>query len=139
MMGKSLKNVSEDAILAANYIKESLKNNYNVPFKQHCAHEFVIDNSDKKEKHVSTLDIAKRLMDENIHPATIYFPLIVHEAFMVEPTESETKETLDNFINVMKKIAQEIENQKDFSQYPKTTPVTRIDEVQAARHPNLKE
>ena len=139
MMGKSLKNVSEDAILAANYIKESLKNNYNVPFKQHCAHEFVIDNSDKKEKHVSTLDIAKRLMDENIHPATIYFPLIVHEAFMVEPTESETKAVLDNFINVMKKIAKEIENQEDFSQYPKTTPVTRIDEVQAARHPDLKE
>lgn len=139
MMGKSLKNVSQDAILAANYIKESLKNDYNVPFKQHCAHEFVIDNSDKKEKHVSTLDIAKRLMDENIHPATIYFPLIVHEAFMVEPTESETKAVLDNFINVMKKIAKEIENQEDYSQYPKTTPVTRIDEVQAARHPDLKE
>ena len=139
MMGKSLKNVSQDAILSANYLKESLKNDYKIPFKQHCAHEFVIDNSDKKEKHVSTLDIAKRLMDENIHPATIYFPLIVHEAFMVEPTESETKKVLDNFINVMKKIAQEIENQENFDLYPKKTPVTRIDEVLAARHPDLKE
>ncbi len=139
MMGKSLKNVSEDAILAANYLKESLKDDYKIAFSQHCAHEFVIDNSDKKEKHVSTLDIAKRLMDENIHPATIYFPLIVHEAFMVEPTESETKAVLDNFVNVMKKIAKEIENQEDFTQYPKTTPVTRIDEVLAARHPDLKE
>ncbi len=139
MMGKSLKNVSQDAILTANYIKESLKNDYNIAFKEHCAHEFVIDNSDKKEKNVSTLDIAKRLMDENIHPATIYFPLIVHEAFMIEPTESETKEVLDNFINIMKKIAKEIENQENFSQYPKTTPINRIDEVLAARHPNLKE
>ena len=78
-------------------------------------------------------------MDEDIHPATIYFPLIVHEAFMVEPTESETKAVLDNFINVMKKIAKEIKNSEDFSKYPKITPVTRVDETQAARHPDLKE
>ncbi len=139
MMGNSLKNVSEDAVLAANYIKESLKDAYKIAYDTHCAHEFVIDNSDKKDKGTSTLDIAKRLMDENIHPATIYFPLIVHEAFMVEPTESETKETLDNFINVMLKIADEIKKGEDFSSYPKTTPVTRVDETQAARHPNLKE
>lgn len=139
MMGKSLKDVSGDAVLAANYLKASLKDAYKIAYDTHCAHEFVIDNSDKKELGTSTLDIAKRLMDENIHPATIYFPLIVHEAFMVEPTESETKETLDNFINVMLKIADEIKNNEDFSSYPKTTPVTRVDETQAARHPDLKE
>ncbi len=139
MMGSSLKNVSGDAVLSANYIKESLKDAYKIAYDRHCAHEFVIDNSDKKELGTSTLDIAKRLMDENIHPATIYFPLIVHEAFMVEPTESETKETLDNFINVMLKIADEIKRGEDFSSYPKTTPVTRVDETQAARHPDLKE
>jgi glycine dehydrogenase subunit 2 len=108
MMGSSLKDVSSDAVLAANYIKSKLKDYYNIAFDAHCAHEFVIDNSDKKALGASTLDIAKRLMDENIHPATIYFPLIVHEAFMVEPTESETKEVLDNFIEVMIKIAKEI-------------------------------
>lgn len=138
MLGKSLKNVSEDAVLAANYLKNELSKTYNIAFKQHCMHEFVIDNSDKKEKNVSTLDIAKRLMDENIHPATIYFPLIVHEAFMVEPTESETKQILDNFINVMTKIAKEIDNGEDFHGYPKTTPITRVDEVLAARHPDLR-
>ena len=139
MLGKYLKNVSTDAVLSANYLKESLKNDYHIAFDTICAHEFVIDNSDKKELGASTLDIAKRLMDENIHPATIYFPLIVHEAFMVEPTESETKEVLDNFINVMKKIASEIKDGVDFHEFPKTTPISRADEVMAARHPNLKE
>ena len=138
MLGNSLKNVSEDAVLAANYLKNELSKTYNIAFKQHCMHEFVIDNSDKKEKNVSTLDIAKRLMDENIHPATIYFPLIVHEAFMVEPTESETKQVLDNFIDVMTKIAKEIDDGEDFHSYPKTTPITRVDEVLAARHPDLR-
>ena len=139
MMGKSLKNVSSDAVLAANYLKSKLSLYYQIPHKQFCAHEFVIDNSDKKELGTSTLDIAKRLMDENIHPATIYFPLIVHEAFMVEPTESETKEVLDNFIQVMIKIANEIKEGIDFGEFPKTTPVRRIDEVRAARQPDLRE
>lgn len=139
MLGSSLKNVSQDAVLAANYLKESLKDDYKIAFDTICAHEFVIDNSDKKELGAATLDIAKRLMDENIHPATIYFPLIVHEAFMVEPTESETKEVLDNFINVMKKIALEIKQGVDFHSFPKNTPISRADEVLAARQPNLKE
>lgn len=139
MMGKSLKNVSSDAVLAANYLKSKLKDYYNIAFDTHCAHEFVIDNSDKKEMGASTLDIAKRLMDENIHPATIYFPLIVHEAFMVEPTESETKEVLDNFIEVMIKIASEIEQGVDFQNFPKNTPISRADEVRAARQLDLKE
>lgn len=139
MMGKSLKNVSEDAVLAANYIKSSLKDDYKIAFDTICAHEFVIDNTDKKELGATTLDIAKRLMDENIHPATIYFPLIVHEAFMVEPTESETKEVLDNFISVMKKIASEIKDGENLHDYPKKTPISRADEVRAARQLDLKE
>ena len=139
MMGKSLKDISSDAVLAANYLKSKLKDYYHIAYDTHCAHEFVIDNTDKKEKGVSTLDIAKRLMDENIHPATIYFPLIVHEAFMVEPTESETKAVLDNFIDVMVKIAKEIEDGIDFHEFPKTTPISRADEVRAARQLDLKE
>ncbi|MBQ7286277.1 MAG: aminomethyl-transferring glycine dehydrogenase subunit GcvPB [Candidatus Gastranaerophilales bacterium] len=139
MMGKSLKDVSSDAVLAANYLKSRLKDYYHIAFDTHCAHEFVIDNTDKKELGASTLDIAKRLMDENIHPATIYFPLIVHEAFMVEPTESETKEVLDNFVDVMIKISQEIKDGVDFHEFPKTTPIQRVDEVRAARQPDLKE
>ena len=139
MMGKSLKDISSDAVLAANYLKSKLKNYYHIAYDTHCAHEFVIDNTDKKEKGVSTLDIAKRLMDEDIHPATIYFPLIVHEAFMVEPTESETKAVLDNFVDVMIKIAKEIDDGIDFHQFPKTTPISRADEVRAARQLDLKE
>jgi len=139
MMGSNLKNASCDAVLAANYLKSKLKDYYNIAFDTHCAHEFVIDNSDKKALGASTLDIAKRLMDENIHPATIYFPLIVHEAFMVEPTESETKEVLDNFVEVMIKIANEIKEGVDFHDFPKTTPISRADEVRAARQLDLKE
>ncbi len=139
MMGKSLKDISSDAVLAANYLKSKLKDYYHIAYDTHCAHEFVIDNTDKKEKGVSTLDIAKRLMDEDIHPATIYFPLIVHEAFMVEPTESETKAVLDNFVDVMIKIAKEIDDGIDFHQFPKTTPISRADEVRAARQLDLKE
>ena len=138
MMGKSLKDVSADAVLAANYLKAQLKKYYNMAFESHCMHEFVIDNSDKKLKGASTLDIAKRLMDENVHPATIYFPLIVHEAFMVEPTESETKAVLDSFVEKMIKIANEIDEGVDFSECPKTTPITRVDEVRAARQPDLR-
>lgn len=139
LLGNSLKNVSEDAVLSANYIKSKLQKYYKIPYSKNTMHEFVIENSDKKLKGISTLDIAKRLMDENIHPATIYFPLIVPEAFMIEPTESETKEVLDNFINTMIKIANEIENGEDFSIYPTKTPVKKVDEVNAARHLDLKE
>ncbi len=138
MMGKSLKDVSADAVLAANYLKAELKKYYNMAFDSRCMHEFVIDNSDKKLKGASTLDIAKRLMDENVHPATIYFPLIVHEAFMVEPTESETKAVLDSFVEKMIKIANETDEGADFSECPKTTPITRVDEVRAARQPDLR-
>ena len=102
-------------------------------------HEFVL--SGEKQKHengVSTLNIAKALMDENTHPPTVYFPLIVHEAIMIEPTESETKDVLDKFVDVMLKIAEDAKsNPEKLISAPHTTPVKRIDETLAARHPDL--
>lgn len=140
MMGKNLKEASENAVLNANYLKEKLKGAYLLPFDEPCMHEFVL--SGEKQKHengVSTLNIAKALMDENTHPPTVYFPLIVHEAIMIEPTESETKEVLDNFVNVMLKIADEAKtNPEKIISAPHTTPVKRLDETLAARYPNLK-
>ena len=140
MMGKNLKNASENAVLNANYLKEKLKKYYDLPYDEPCMHEFVI--SGEKQKHengVSTLNIAKALMDENTHPPTVYFPLIVHEAIMIEPTDSETKEKMDEFVDIMIKIAKEAEvNPEKLISAPHTTPVKRVDETLAARHPDLK-
>ncbi len=140
MMGKNLKNASENAVLNANYLKEKLKKYYDLPYDEICMHEFVL--SGEKQKHengVSTLNIAKALMDENTHPPTVYFPLIVHEAIMIEPTESETKEKMDKFADIMIKIAKEAEiNPEKLISAPHTTPVKRVDETLAARHPDLK-
>lgn len=140
MMGKNLKNASENAVLNANYLKEKLKGYYDLPYDEPCMHEFVL--SGEKQKHesgVSTLNIAKALMDENTHPPTVYFPLIVHEAIMIEPTESETKEKMDEFIKVMIKIAEEAKNNPEkVISAPHTTPIKRVDETLAARHPDLK-
>jgi len=140
MMGKNLKTASENAVLNANYLKEKLKKYYDLPYDEPCMHEFVL--SGEKQKHengVSTLNIAKAMMDENTHPPTVYFPLIVHEAIMVEPTESETKEKMDEFVEVMIKIAQEAKsNPEKILSAPHTTPVKRVDETLAARHPDLK-
>lgn len=140
MMGKNLKEASENAVLNANYLKEKLKHAYLLPFDEPCMHEFVLSGEKQhKENGVSTLNIAKALMDENTHPPTVYFPLIVHEAIMVEPTESETKSVLDDFVNVMLKIAEEAKTNPDkLISAPHTTPVKRLDETLAARHPNLK-
>ena len=138
MMGKNLKLASSDAVLNANYIKENLKQKYELPYDVPCMHEFVLSGEKQLEKGVSTLAIAKRLMDYNCHPPTIYFPLIVHEALMIEPTESESKETLDNFINNMLEIAKEIEtNPNEVLKSPQKTPVKRVDETLAARQPDL--
>lgn len=102
-------------------------------------HEFVLTATRQKEKGVRALDIAKRLIDFGIHPPTIYFPLIVPEAMMIEPTETESRQTLDHFIEVMKTIAKEVEeNPTLFRQAPMSAPVRRLDEVWAARHPVLK-
>ncbi len=139
MMGKNLKDASCYAVLNANYIKEKLKGAYKLPYDEPCMHEFVLSGDYQKEYGVSTLNIAKALMDENTHPPTVYFPLIVHEAIMIEPTESENKETLDKFITSMLKIASEAKNTPEkVISAPHTTPVKKIDETQAARHPNLK-
>lgn len=140
MMGKHLKDASANAVLNANYLKEKLKGHYELPYDEPCMHEFVI--TGEKQKHengVSTLHIAKALMDGNTHPPTVYFPLIVHEAIMIEPTESETKEKLDEFVDTMLKIAQEAKtNPENILSAPHTTPVKKIDEVTAARKPDLK-
>lgn len=139
MMGKNLKTVSEDAVLNANYLKEKLKGAYELPYDYSCMHEFVLSGDKQKEQGASTLWIAKRLMDENTHPPTVYFPLIVHEAIMIEPTETENKERLDEFVEVMLKIAKEIEqNPACVLESPKTTPVKKIDETLAARQPDLR-
>lgn len=140
MIGKNLKHASENAVLNANYLKEKLKKYYDLPYDEPCMHEFVL--SGERQKHesgVSTLNIAKALMDGNTHPPTVYFPLIVHEAIMIEPTESEHKEMLDDFVEIMIQIAQTAkENPEEILSAPHTTPVKKIDEVQAARHPDLK-
>ena len=140
MMGKNLKCASENAVLNANYLKEKLKGHYDLPYNQPCMHEFVI--TGEKQKHesgVSTLNIAKALMDGNTHPPTVYFPLIVHEAIMIEPTESENKEKLDEFVETMINIANEAKiNPEKILAAPNSTPVKKIDEVTAARHPDLK-
>ena len=139
MMGKNLKHATENAVLNANYLKEKLKKYYDLPYDEPCMHEFVI--TGEKQKHengVSTLNIAKALMDGNTHPPTVYFPLIVHEAIMIEPTESETKEKLDEFVETMIEIAEECKTNPDkILSAPHTTPVKKIDEVTAARHPDL--
>lgn len=139
MMSENLKNATEDAVLNANYLKEKLKKYYDLPYDEPCMHEFVL--SGERQKHnfgISTLNIAKRLMDSNTHPPTVYFPLIVHEAIMIEPTESETKAKLDEFIDTMISIAKECEDDSEkILSAPHTTPVKRVDETLAARHPDL--
>lgn len=139
MMGKNLKNVSEDAVLNANYLKEKLKGAYELPYDYPCMHEFVLSGDKQKEQGASTLWIAKRLMDENTHPPTVYFPLIVHEAIMIEPTETENKQTLDEFVEVMLEIAKEIEQSPEIAlNSPQKASVKKIDETLAARQPDLR-
>ena len=140
MMGKNLKLASENAVLNANYLKENLKKYYELPYDEPCMHEFVLSgDKQKRENGVTTLNIAKALMDGNTHPPTVYFPLIVHEALMIEPTESEQKEKLDEFIDIMIKISNEAKTNPDMIiSAPHKTPVNKIDEVTAARHPDLK-
>ena len=139
MMGKNLKQASENAVLNANYLKEKLKDVYLLPYDEPCMHEFVLSGDRQKTNGVSTLNIAKSLMDENTHPPTVYFPLIVHEALMIEPTESENKSRLDDFVRVMRKIADDAKSNPDkLISAPHSTPVKRIDETKAARYPDLR-
>lgn len=135
-----LKEVAENAVLNANYMAHKLKDKYFLPLNTECMHECVLSGEWQKEKNdVSTLDIAKRLLDFGFHPPTIYFPLIIHEAMMIEPTECETKETLDEFISVMRQIADEAENNPELVKTaPHTTVISRLDEATAARKPVLR-
>lgn len=136
---QGLKRVSQLAVLNANYLKKHLSKYYYLPYPEICMHEFVISAIWQKEKGIRALDIAKRLMDFGFHPPTIYFPLIVKEALMIEPTETENKETLDMFINTMKQIAEEAdENPEILKSAPHKTPVKRLDEVKAAKDLILK-
>lgn len=129
----NLKWVGPLATLNANYIKESLKDCYELPIEGVCKHEFVFDGLKDKSTSVTTLDVAKRLLDYGYHAPTIYFPLLFHQALMIEPTESESKETLDGFIAVMRKIAQEAaENPELVKTAPHSTPVQRLDDTKAA-------
>ena len=134
-----LKRAAETAVLNANYVMEKLKKYYTLPYRRTCMHEFVISAQKQKESGITALDIAKRLMDYGFHPPTIYFPLIVKEALMIEPTETESRETLDRFIEAMICIAKEAEdNVEIIKNAPHNTPLGRLDEIKAAREPVLR-
>lgn len=126
------------ATLNANYIKESLKDCYKLPIDTLCKHEFVFDGLADKSTGITTLDVAKRLLDYGFHAPTVYFPLLFHQSIMIEPTETESKETLDAFIAVMRKIAEEAVSEPDtLREAPHSTPVRRLDETTAAKNPVL--
>lgn len=136
---EGLSQVSRDAILSANYIKANLGSNFKMPYSQPCMHEFVASGVWQKDRGCSTTQIAKRMLDYGVHAPTVYFPLLVPEAMMIEPTETESKETLDEFIAIMLKIDQETkEDPETVRTAPHTTPVGRLDEALAARKPNLR-
>jgi glycine dehydrogenase subunit 2 len=135
-----LRAVSEDAVLAANYLRVALRDVYDLPYDRISKHEVVFSGRrQKRENGISTLDIAKAILDHGIHPPTIYFPLIVEEALMVEPTETESLETLDHFVEVMRGIADRAATDPEsIKRAPTTTPVGRLDEAAAARRPDLR-
>ncbi len=139
-LGKEgLKKISHNAVLNANYLMKRLKNYFYLPYDQPCMHEFVLSTEDEKINGVRTLDIAKRLLDFGFHPPTIYFPLIVKEALMIEPTETESKETLDAFISSMIQIRREIEEDPSLvKEAPHNLPIGRLNEVKAAKELKLR-
>jgi glycine dehydrogenase subunit 2 len=140
MLGaEGLRSAAEQAIINSNYLLSHLKGKYNIPYKKNCLHEFVLSASKFKKNGVRALDIAKTLLDMGYHAPTIYFPLIVAEAMMIEPTETESKESLDGFIGAMQTIAKQAEeNPAELKNRPNTTPVRRLDEVKANRELNVK-
>ncbi|MGE6488446.1 aminomethyl-transferring glycine dehydrogenase subunit GcvPB [Paenisporosarcina sp. NPDC076898] len=134
-----LKAVTEYAVLNANYMMRRLQPHFDLPYDRHCKHEFVLSGRRQKKLGVRTLDMAKRLLDFGYHPPTIYFPLNVEEGMMIEPTETESKETLDAFIDAMIQIAKEVEETPEIvQQAPHTTVIKRLDETKAARTPVLR-
>jgi glycine dehydrogenase subunit 2 len=138
--GPGLREMSEVAVLNANYLLALLKDAYELPFERLCMHEFVLSARNLKREHgISALDVAKRLMDYGFHPPTVYFPLIVPEALMIEPTETEAKETLDAFADAMLAIVREAADDPDvLHDAPHDRPVRRLDEVRAAKHPVVR-
>lgn len=135
-----LLHVAQSAILNANYLKHELASDYEIAYPQTCQHEFIATaQRQKEESGVTATDIAKRLLDFGMYAPTVYFPLIVHEAMMIEPTETETRETLDYFVSVMRQIAAEARDTPDLvKSAPHTTPIGRLDQALAARKPNLR-
>lgn len=131
---EGLRRISEHAVLNANYLMKFLKDVYTLPFDRTCMHEFVLEGQWDDAPDIHALDISKRMMDYDLHPPTNYFPLIVHESLMIEPTETESKQTLDKFVEVMRKIAEEAHNEPELlKNAPHNTPFGRLDEVKAAR------
>ena len=136
---EGLRAVSENAVINANYLQSRLKGAYELPYDRRCLHEFVLSGRRQKAMGVRTLDIAKRIIDYGFYPPTIYFPLIVEEALMIEPTETESKATLDAFADAMLRIAEEARTEPEVvREAPHVSPIGRLDEVRAARHPVLK-
>jgi glycine dehydrogenase subunit 2 len=134
-----MRRIAEVAVLNANYLKSQMQPFFNIPFPQTCMHEFVVQADNYLDKGIKALDIAKRLLDYGVHAPTIYFPLIVKECMLIEPTESESKKTLDRFIEIIAQIVKEIEETPELvKQAPHQQSVTRLDEVRAAKHPMLK-
>ncbi len=132
--GDGLRAVSQYAVLNANYLLKRLKDTYLLPYERICMHEFVLEGRWPEVPDVHALDIAKRMMDYSLHPPTNYFPLIVHEALMIEPTETESKQTLDAFVDILLKIAEEAHTDPELLKTaPHITPVGRLDEVKAAK------
>lgn len=133
-----LRRIAEYATLNANYLKFQIKSLLTVPFSAHCMHEFVCQVDSFLDKKIRAIDVAKRLLDYGFHAPTVYFPLIIKECFLIEPTETESKETLDDFIDALRKIIKEIETDPELVRTaPHTTPVRRLDEVRAAKNPIL--
>jgi glycine dehydrogenase subunit 2 len=136
---ENIKKIPQISVLNANYIKEKLKPYFNLPYDRHCMHECVFNDEFQLKHGVTTMDIAKKLIDYGIHPPTVYFPLIVKDALMIEPTETESKETLDSFIEAMVEIAKLAEdNPEELKSAPHLTRTKRVNEVLAARKPILK-
>jgi glycine dehydrogenase subunit 2 len=134
-----IREISENAVINANYLLAKLKGHYHLPHDRHCMHEVVFSGKRQKEKGVHTRDIAKRLLDFGFHAPTIYFPLVVDEAIMIEPTETESMQTLDSFVDAMIKIAEEVETDPEtVKTAPHHTHLSRLDETEAARHPVIR-
>jgi glycine dehydrogenase subunit 2 len=139
MGADGLKRATELAVLNANYLRATLGETWHVAYDRTCMHEVVISDKHLKDTHVTTLDVAKRMMDHGFHPPTVYFPLVVEGAMLIEPTETETKQTLDEFVAALKTISDEAQSQPELvKSAPHTTRLRRLDETRAARKPVLR-